>query len=51
MLPKLLAASALIALTACGTTSTSWDRELGSEVDKGHFGNATMNNTLLQTVS
>lgn len=49
MLPKLLAASAIIALTACSTTSTSWDRELGSEVDKGQFGNATMNNTLIQT--
>ena len=30
MLPKLLAASALLALTACGTYSTSWDREVGS---------------------
>jgi outer membrane protein OmpA-like peptidoglycan-associated protein len=49
MLPKLLAASALLVLTACGETSTSWDRELGSEVDKGQFGNATMNNTLIQT--
>lgn len=49
MLPKLLAASALLALTACGTYSTSWDRELGSEVDKGQFGNATMNNTLIQS--
>jgi peptidoglycan-associated lipoprotein len=49
MLPKLLAASALFALTACGETSTSWDRELGSEVDKGQFGNATMNNTLIQS--
>lgn len=49
MLPKLLAASALLALTACGTHSTSWDSELGSEVDKGQFGNATMNNTLIQT--
>lgn len=49
MLPKLLAASALLALTACSTTSTSWDRELGSDVDKGQFGNATMNNTLIQT--
>ena len=49
MLPKLLAASALLALTACGTYSTSWDREVGSEVDKGQFGNATMNNTLIQT--
>lgn len=49
MLPKLLAASALLALTACGESSASWDRELGSEVDKGQFGNATMNNTLIQT--
>jgi outer membrane protein OmpA-like peptidoglycan-associated protein len=42
MLPKLLAATALVALTACGN-------ELGSNVDKGQFGNATMNNTLIQT--
>jgi outer membrane protein OmpA-like peptidoglycan-associated protein len=49
MLPKLLATSALLALVACGETSTSWDRELGSEVDKGQFGNATMNNTLIQS--
>ncbi len=49
MLPKLLATSALLALTACGTSSTSWDKELGSEVDKGQFGNATMNNTLIQS--
>ncbi|MFN6926033.1 MAG: OmpA family protein [Tabrizicola sp.] len=49
MLPKLLATSALLALAACSETSTSWDRELGSEVDKGQFGNATMNNTLIQS--
>lgn len=49
MLSKLLSATALLALVACGETSTSWDRELGSEVDKGQFGNATMNNTLIQT--
>ncbi|MBA3910193.1 MAG: hypothetical protein C0524_09975 [Rhodobacter sp.] len=49
MLTKLLAASALLTLGACGETSTSWDKELGSEVDKGQFGNATMNNTLIQT--
>ena len=49
MLPKLLAATALLALSACGESATSWDRELGSEVDKGSFGNATMNNTLIQT--
>jgi peptidoglycan-associated lipoprotein len=48
-LMKLLASSALLALTACGESSASWDRELGSEVDKGQFGNATMNNTLIQT--
>ena len=42
MLPKLLAATALVALTACGN-------ELGSSVDKGQFGNATMNNTLIQS--
>lgn len=48
-LSKLLASSALLALVACGESSTSWDRELGSEVDKGEFGNATMNNVLIQT--
>lgn len=42
MLPKLLAATALLSLAACGA-------ELGSQVDKGSFGNATMNNTLIQT--
>jgi peptidoglycan-associated lipoprotein len=45
---KLLAATALVALAACDT-SGGWDREMGSEVDKGQFGNATMNNTLIQT--
>jgi peptidoglycan-associated lipoprotein len=49
MLPKLLAATAFLALTACGESSVSWDKELGSEVDKGQFGNATMNNTLIQS--
>ncbi len=46
---KLLATTALLTLVACGETSTSWDAELGAEVDKGQFGNATMNNTLIQT--
>lgn len=46
---KLLAPSALLALAACGDYSTTWDQELGAEVDKGQFGNATMNNTLIQT--
>jgi peptidoglycan-associated lipoprotein len=45
----LLASSALLVMTACGTSSTSWDKELGSEVDKGTFGNATMNNTLIMS--
>lgn len=49
MIGKLLATTALLTLVACGDTSTSWDNELGAEVDKGGFGNATMNNTLLQT--
>lgn len=50
MLPKLLATSALLALAACGAESTgSFDKEMGSEVDMGQFGNATMNNTLIQT--
>lgn len=49
ILPRLLASSALLALVACGDYSTSFDKELGSEVDKGQFGNATMNNTLIQT--
>ena len=49
-LTKLLAATALVSLAACGAVSTtSWDRELGAEVDKGQFGNATMNNTLIQS--
>lgn len=45
----LLASSALMVMTACGTSSTSWDQELGAEVDKGNFGNATMNNVLIQS--
>jgi peptidoglycan-associated lipoprotein len=49
MLSKLLATSALLALMACGETTTSFDKEAGSEVDKGQFGNATMNNTLIQS--
>ncbi|MCX7287315.1 MAG: OmpA family protein, partial [Rhodobacterales bacterium] len=49
MLPKLLATSALLALTACGESTRSFGREMGSGVDMGSFGNATMNNTLIQT--
>jgi peptidoglycan-associated lipoprotein len=46
---KLVASSALLALAACGDNAASWDREVGSEVDKGQFGNATMNNTLIMS--
>jgi outer membrane protein OmpA-like peptidoglycan-associated protein len=46
---QLLATTCILALAACGTTSTSFDQELGAEVDKGSFGNATMNNTLLMS--
>lgn len=49
MLPILLASVPLLALAACGETTTSFDKELGAEVDKGQFGNATMHNTLIQT--
>ena len=49
MIPGLLASTALVTLAACGATTTSFDRELGSEVDKGQFGNATMNNTMLMS--
>jgi len=50
MLSRLLATSALLALAACGAESSrSFDSELGSAVDSGTFGNATMNNTLVQT--
>lgn len=45
----LLATTCAIALAGCGEYTTSFDKELGSEVDKGQFGNATMQNTLLQT--
>jgi len=47
--PILLASGSLLALAACGDTTTSFDKELGAEVDKGQFGNATMHNTLIQT--
>ena len=48
-LPILLASGSLLALAACGETTTSFDSEMGAEVDKGQFGNATMHNTLIQT--
>ncbi len=49
MFSKLFATSAILALAACGTATRTWDKEVGSEVDKGDFGNATMNNTLIQS--
>ena len=48
-LSTLLASGSLLALAACGESTTSFDKELGSEVDKGQFGNATMHNTLIQS--
>ena len=46
--------AAVLALTGCtGGTATQWrdfnTREAGSEIDTGYFGNATMNNTQVQT--
>ena len=38
--------TSLLALTACGP---GFDAPLGSEIDNGTFGNATMNNTLIQS--
>lgn len=43
--PLLLSVS-LIALSACGD---GFDRAVGTNVDSGQFGNATMNNALVQT--
>jgi peptidoglycan-associated lipoprotein len=37
------------ALGLAGCTGSSFDRELGASVDDGNFGNATMNNTLVQS--
>ncbi len=46
-IPVLLASASLIALTACDPRPFS--REAGSIIDEGSFGNATMNNSLIQT--
>jgi outer membrane protein OmpA-like peptidoglycan-associated protein len=43
----LMASVAAMALSGC--TDTDFFREVGSEVDEGGFGNATMNNTMLMT--
>jgi outer membrane protein OmpA-like peptidoglycan-associated protein len=46
----LTAVAALAFLAACDQTSGgAFDRPLGSELDNGNFGNATMNNHLAQT--
>ncbi len=45
-LATLLATTAMLALTGCANTL---DDQLGAGVDSGSFGNATMNNTLVQT--
>lgn len=44
----LTTAVVLATLAACTETS-GFDRELGSSIDDGQFGNATMNNHLVQT--
>lgn len=46
----LLAATSLLALAACGDrkVASSWYQEAGAFLDTGSFGNATMNNTLIQ---
>ncbi|SFH15114.1 OmpA family protein [Palleronia marisminoris] len=42
---------ALLTLAGCGETTgvTTWNAPLGSEVDEGGFGNATMNNMMVQS--
>ena len=45
--PILLACASVLALSACDPRPFS--REAGSVVDNGEFGNATMNNTLIQS--
>ncbi|MGB5559378.1 MAG: OmpA family protein [Paracoccaceae bacterium] len=46
----LLAAASVLTLTACSdaTVFQSWNKEAGSQIDEGGFGNPTMNNTLVQ---
>lgn len=40
---------ALATLTACGPGSTAFRGEAGAQVDSGVFGNATLNNLMVQT--
>jgi peptidoglycan-associated lipoprotein len=44
----LLVTTALLALSGCAANS-DWGRELGASVDTGSFGNATMNNAMIQS--
>ena len=44
-LTRFVATVSLLALAAC----SDFNREQGAEVDSGQFGNATMNNSLIQT--
>jgi peptidoglycan-associated lipoprotein len=46
-IPVLLASASLMALSACNPIG--FDNEVGANVDDGTFGNATMNNSLIQT--
>ena len=46
-IPVLIASTSLFALAACNPLVLT--REAGAAVDNGEFGNATMNNTLIQT--
>jgi peptidoglycan-associated lipoprotein len=46
-IPVLIASTSLLALGACNPLILT--KEAGSVVDNGEFGNATMNNTLIQT--
>lgn len=39
--------AALLAVTGCA--QSGFNRELGASIDQGNFGNATMNNTLIQS--
>lgn len=47
---SILAAAGIFGLSACtdGTIGQSWHKEAGSQIDEGYFGNATMNNTMVQ---
>jgi peptidoglycan-associated lipoprotein len=47
-IPVLLASASLMSLTAC-VTDRQFFNEAGAVIDDGEFGNATMNNGLLQT--